>query len=447
MSIKTSKMSNMLGVFLLCLVLTIIFSFRTVSAIPMVNVFASLDSSGNQGNDNSNEGSISGDGGYVAFYSAATNLVSSDTNSESDVFRKNMLDGSIQRVSVSSAGSQGNNSSGGTVSISRDGNFVTFNSNASNLISSDTNGVNDIFLRDISSGTTEVITQSTSGTLQNGSPVTGASHMSEDARFVVFSSTATNLVSGDTNNSQDVFLRDRQLAKTIRISVSEAGTEGNSNSNSPSISCDGRYIAFRSDGTNLVSGDTNGQTDVFLLDRITDELKNITLSGNGYSGYPILSCDGSYIVFYSEATNIVSGDTNGKSDHFLYNVEQNSFEIISVDSSEDLGNDYVPPMPATISDDGRFVAFQSDSSDLVSGDTNAKTDVFLRDRQAGTTERMTVSSGGTQANDFSWTARISSDGRFVTYYSSASNLVTSDSNGKSDVIVSETGYEIPDPCQ
>ena len=213
--------------------------------------------------------------------------------------------------------------------------------------------------------------------------------ISADGRFVAFVSFATNLVPGDSNGRGDVFVRDRLTQTTERVSVDSAGTEGNSGSDGPSISANGRFVVFWSDATNLVRGDTNGVADVFVRDRLTRTTERVSVDsagneGNGASGlhshseYSI-SADGRFVAFVSSATNLVPGDTNGAADVFVHDRLTRTTERVSVDSAGNEANS--SSFDPVISADGRFVAFSSAATNLVPGDTNEQPDVFVRDRK------------------------------------------------------------------
>ncbi len=399
----------------------------------------SVDSGGVEGNDWSVSPSISADGRYVAFESSAINLVSGDTNGFSDVFVRDRQSGTTERVSVDSAGAEGNGDSYGP-SISADGRYVAFDSFATNLVSGDLGSHRDVFVRDSQSGTTERVSVRSSGT--QGDADSAHPSISADGRYVAFESFANNLVSGDTNFSYDVFVRDRQTGTTERVSLDSGGVEGNSASGfrGPSISADGRYVAFESDASNLVSGDTNGAEDVFVRDRQSGTTERVSLDssgaqGNGASGFYGLSisADGRYVAFESDASNLVSGDTNGRHDVFVRDRQSGTTERVSVDSSGAQGNS-ASEYPS-ISADGRYVAFHSFANNLVIGDTSGAHDVFVRDRQSGTTERVSIDSLGAQGNDHSYYPSISGDGRYVAFHSFATNLVSGDTNGAPDVFV------------
>src|SRR6476469_4992118 len=218
----------------------------------------SVDSAGNPGNSYSLFPSISADGQFVAFGSMSTNLVPGDTNNSEDIFVRDLLTNTTTRVSVDSAGNQGNGYSF-LPSISADRRFVAFSSDASNIVPGDTNNQTDIFVRDLLTNTTTRVSVDSAGNPANrySSPPS----ISADGRFVAFSSDASNIVPGDTNNTGDIFVRDLLTNTTTRVSGASAGNPRNSNSFYPSNSADGRFVAFLSNATNLVPGDTNNQTD------------------------------------------------------------------------------------------------------------------------------------------------------------------------------------------
>jgi uncharacterized membrane protein len=416
-------------------------------AVPLVLAMerVSVDPSGVQGNGASNSCAISADGRYVAFYSAASNLVTGDTNGQSDVFVRDRQTGATTRVSVDSAGTQGNGGSE-RPAISSDGRYVAFYSSASNLVTGDTNGKWDVFIHDRQDGTTTRVSVDTAGAEGNGD--SWSSVISSDGRYVAFYSVASNLVTGDTNGQPDVFVRDRQSGTTTRVSVDSAGTQGNYGSSGCAISADGRYVAFFSTANNLVAGDTNNANDVFVHDRQDGTTTRVSVDssgvqGNGSSESPAISADGRFVTFYSDASNLVTGDTNGTWDVFLRDRQSGTTTRVSVDSAGTQSNGM--SFSRGISADGRYVTFYSIASNLVTGDTNGKWDVFMRDAQSGTTTRVSVGSAGTQGSGDSKVPAISADGRYVAFESVASNLVTGDTNGQSDVFVATIGEPTPIP--
>ena len=216
----------------------------------------------------------------------------------------------VARVSVSSAGAEANRQSYWPA-VSSTGRYVTFASDSWTLVAGDTNNTADVFLRDRLSGTTTRVSRSASGAQSNG--LSDSSDVSADGRYVAFRSDATNLVAGDTNANGDIFVRDRTAGTTTRVSVGSAGVQGNSGSGQPSISADGRYVAFESDATNLVANDTNGVRDVFVRDRVAGTTSRMSLTyaaqGDASSISPAISADGRYVAFTSNATNLVSQAT------------------------------------------------------------------------------------------------------------------------------------------
>ncbi len=350
------------------------------------------------------------------------------------------LAGSTELISVSSEQIQGNDHSF-LPTISADGRFVAFISDASNLVAGDTNGFDDVFVRDRVSGITERVSVSSDEIQGNqNTSYYRALSISADGRFVAFHSEASNLVAGDTNNSPDIFVRDRVNGTTERVSVSSDEIQGNSPSGTASISADGRFVAFYSTATSLVAGDTNNKFDTFVRDMVNGTTERVSVSsdeiqGNDHSGSEVvISADGRFVAFRSRASNLVAGDTNGTYDVFIRDMVNGTTERVSVSSDQIQGNNESGG-GLSISADGRFVAFYSTASNLVAGDTNGTYDVFVRDRVNGTTELVSVSSDEVQGNSGSWQPSISADGRFVFFSSHAWNLVAGDTNGRYDIFV------------
>jgi|GEM_PF-1792314 len=430
-------------------------SSRAESSIERVSV-ASDGAQGNNGPGGSYFPASSADGRYVAFGSYSSNLVSGDTNGMYDFFVHDRQTGETSRVSVASDGSQGN---GGdteftssyyrSVAISADGRYVAFGSYSSNLVSGDTNGQLDAFVHDRQTGETTRVSIASDGSQGNGMSGIHSVAISADGRYVTFESWATNLVTGNTNGG--IFVHDRQTGETTIVSVASDGTQGNSGSFFPDISADGRYVAFGSYSSNLVSGDTNGQPDAFVHDRQTGETTIVSVAsdgtqGNGSVGYAAMSisADGHYIVFTSLASNLVPGDTNNRKDAFVHDCQTGETTIVSVASDGTQGNGNVgrseKSSDISINADGRYVTFNSEASNLVSGDTNGMNDIFIHDCQTRKTDRVGVASSGTQGNNFSWSSAISADGRYIFFDSTASNLVSGDTNNVYDVFVTENHF-------
>jgi Tol biopolymer transport system component len=417
---------------LLALILT---PAGSVRAAPGNTIRVSVASDGTQANGGSFTPSISADGRYVAFASIAVNLVSGDTNGVQDIFVHDRQTGQTTRVSVASGGAQANGPSFDP-SISADGRYVAFASLATNLVSGDTNNEQDIFVHDRQTGQTTRVSVATGGGQAN--LASSDPSISADGRYVAFESIASNLVSGDTNNTGDIFVHDRQTGATTRVSIGPGGTQANRGSLAPSISADGRYVAFHSSATNLVSGVTNGTTHIFVHDRQTGATTRVSVASDGTEGNsvsikPSISADGRYVAFQSIATNLVSGDTNGTQDIFVHDRQTGQTTRVSVASDGTEGNS--GSNDPSISANGRYVAFQSQANNLVSGDTGFITDIFIHDRQTGVTTRVSIAFDGTEANNVSSAPSISADGRYIAFESNASNLVDGDTNGTQDIFV------------
>jgi Tol biopolymer transport system component len=402
----------------------------------------SVDSAGAQANGNSNLYSmISGDGRFVAFKSSATNLVAGDLNGLDDAFVHDRQTGTTECVSVDLAGLPGNGASAlFGIAISSDGRFVAFQSEATNLIVSDLGGYRDIFVRDRQTGTTECVSVDSAG--NQGNYHSRFPSISPDGRFVSFSSAASNLAPGDTNGLVDVFLRDRLNGTTVRISVDSTGAEANQQSLLSAVSADGRFVAFDSTATNLVAGDTNGVRDIFLRDVLNGTTVRVSVDAGGAQGNldsanPCISADGRFVAFDSAASNLVPGDTNAVRDAFMRDLQTGTIERVSVDAGgvQGTGNSTYPALSA----DGRFVAFDSAASNLVAGDTNAFRDCFVRDRQSGTVERVSVDTAGTQGDSLSSIPSLSANGGRVAFQSYATNLVAGDTNVLYDVFLRDRG--------
>ena len=264
------------------------------------------------------------------------------------------------------------------------------------------------------------------------------SDISADGRFVTFFSGSNNLVPGDTNGRSDAFLRDRLTKQTTRVSIASDGTQGDSYSFPAGISADGRFVAFTSNASNFIPGDSNGDVDAFVHDRITGNTTPVSIATNGTQGNSLsfaggISADGRFVGFQTPSNNLVNGDTNGVGDVFVRDRVAKTTTRVSIATNGVQGNAY--SYAGGISADGRFVMFSSNANNLVPGDTNGLKDVFVRDRVAMTTTRVSVNSNGTQGNTASYGDDVSADGRFVMFSSNANNLVPGDTNAASDVFV------------
>ncbi len=341
----------------------------------------------------------------------------------------------VARASVTNAGAEADSYSSGAA-MTADARYVAFDSYAGNVVDGDTNGQQDVFVRDREAGTTELVSLGNGGVAGDGMSLNPS--LSADAQYVAFESYAANFAEGDTAFSGDVFLRDRQAGTTVRLSQAPDGTQANGMSGEPAVSADGRFVAFQSYASNLVPGDTNGASDVFVYDVAARTLERVSVGddesqGGGGAQTPDISGDGRYVVFASTAANLVAGDANGWRDVFVRDRVSGSTTLVSVASDGTQGNH--EPQDPTISDDGNVVVFSGYMSNLVPGDTNATYDVFAHDRRTAATSRVSVNSSGAQSTGTSIDGSVSADGRHVAFSSAGTNLADGDVNGAMDVFV------------
>ncbi len=404
---------------------------------------ASVDSNGVQGNNYSGTygDAISADGRFVAFGSGATNLVAGGSPLQWEIFRHDRVTGSTVLASIDTSGVVGPAGSY-YPSISADGSAVAFESD-SGFNTGDTNGRTDVFVHDFVAGTTTRMSVDSNGN-QWGADSCHAAAISGDARFVAFHKIHPTT---KYHHRTDVYVHDRQTGQTSVVNVNTSGVQtAGLYSTDPAISFDGRWIAFSSSATDLVSGDANAAYDVFLRDMQLGVTTRVSVDSSGAEGDgdsldPSISSDGRFVAFSSVATNLAPGDLNAHADVFVHDSLTGGTLLASVGLNGVGANaDCVAP---SISADGRFVSFQSSASNLVAGDTNNQADVFVRDLLLGTTVRASLGVGG-DSNGQSEFAHISADGRSISFVSFASNLVVGDTNGTFDVFVRDQGCTFAD---
>lgn len=369
------------------------------------------------------------------------------------------------KVSIATGGTPGQGDVVGyKPAVSADGRVVAFASYAANLVAGDTNNTIDVFVHDRQSGVTTRVSVGSDGA--QGNDISEAPALSADGRYVAFESAASTLVSGDTNGAIDVFVHDRVTGTTSRESVATNGAQaiGFSSRANPSLSADGRLVAFSSLSNTLVVGDTNNTTDIFVRDRGTGVTTRVSatpegseasspssgalLSANGRlvlyqssgtgvflhdrqsgtttrvidtNGPLAFSADGRYAAISSYAADVVAGDTNGTSDVFLLDLARGTRTRVSVGMGGAEANSYSEA--PSLSADGRFIGFESNASNLVAGDTNANTDAFVLDRHTGVTTRVSVAATVPEAPGGSRAAALSGDGRVIAFFSGVANLV------------------------
>jgi Ca2+-binding RTX toxin-like protein len=396
---------------------------------------ATIANSGAQANKSSFNSHLSADGRYVLFESDASNLVAEDTNNMRDVFRKDLATGEIIRVSTTSSGVQGNYYSI-NAQLSADGRYALFTSPSSNLVAGDTNNWGDIFRKDLGTGEIIRVSVLADGTQANSS--SDNAQFSADGRYVLFTSFASNLVAGDTNNKVDIFRKDLITGEIIRVSVTKDGTQANDSSGDAQMSADGRYIMFTSYASNLVLGDTNDIQDIFRKDLLTGEIIRVSTTTDGAQleepGYNAqLSTDGRYVLFDSSASNLVANDTNDKRDIFRKDLVTG--EIIRISTTADGTQTYNDSYDAQMSANNRYVVFTSLGISLVKTKIGAFAygfDIYRKDLVTGELVCVSATIDGNRSNGISRFAQISEDGRYVSFESDASNLVANDTNNVFD---------------
>jgi hypothetical protein len=252
-------------------------------------------------------------------------------------------------------------------------------------------------------------------------------------------------VAGDTNGEEDVFVHDRSTGTTVRVSVDSAGVEGNDFSDLPAISADGSCVAFESWASNFDANDTDFTTDVFVHDLASGVTEWVSRASppqwSGGYGRPALSSDGSIVAFASGSFALVPGDQNGYGDVFVFDRPAGAMSIVSLDSAgaQADGTSLLP----TLSSDGQIVSFTSYADNLAPNDTNAKNDVFRHDRTSGATSGISLDCAGSTADGPSSEAWLSADGQVVVFSSYADDLVDADTNGYADIFARDLGVTEP----
>lgn len=415
------------------------------------NARASQNTAKQGANQGSFRPDVSSDGRFVVFESTATNLDPWDTQPQYDIFVRDFTTGTTQRISTPST-SVTPNADSRAPSISADGQRVVFESAATNLISGDTNGKVDIFVWTRSTGQISRVSVASNGAQADAD--CEKARISGDGRFVVFESRAGNLDPAKSGSRRDVYVRDLLLGTTRCASLNQFGQPGDRDSFHGSISADGNRVAFESESTNMLFWDTNNHNDVYVRDFAANTIARASTTWNGLEGNagsmrPSISPDGMYVAFESQASNLVIGDTNYQNDIFLRDLAGGFTHRISVSSTGNQGN--MRSFDPQFSGNGRYVCFMSEATTMIPGDTNNFTDVFVRDLQAYQTLRVSRGRMTSQVQNHCRNARISSTGRFVVFENDANNLVLDDFNGCSDVFrsdwLADTGYATVSYCE
>jgi hypothetical protein len=396
-------------------------------------VCASVTATGAPGDWGGSNPDLSADGRYVVFQSESTNLEPGAAGGPVHVYRRDLATGHTVRVSVSAAGTAGNGISYFPVA-SGDGSRIAYYSSSTNLVAGDGDSNYDVYAWDASTGAVMLVSVSTAGV--KGDDWSYSPSISENGRYVAVESDATNLDGSDANGDTDVYLRDLTGHTTERISVSTTGGDSNGGSWEPKVSADGRYVMFYSDASNLVAGDTNGDYDVFVRDTVNNTTTRVSVAddetqisdGTGLAMTP----DGRYVLFNTWGA-LVADDTNSEVDIYLRDCVAGTTELVSKSSLSVCGNE--PSYDAAISGDGRYVLIQSYATNLAAGDVNTHEDLYLRDRNTGLTYLVSKNASGTIGNSQSVWPMLSKDGRYFGFVSTATNYVDGDSNGEDDVFV------------
>lgn len=387
-----------------------------------------------QANGHSARPDISRTGRFVAFDSEASNLVAADANGTRDVFVRDRRTGRTLLASRRTAGEPGDALSSHAC-LAADGSAVGFMSVATNLVAGDTNGQPDIFVHDLRTSRTSRV--SVAG---DGSQAAGESRdcaVSADGRFVAFTSTAENLVADDTNRAADVFLHDRSTGRTTRVSLGRGGRQADAASWAPALSHDGTTVAFLSHATNIVEGDRNALPDVFVRDLRTRRTWRVSVATDGTEGdwhadQLDLAGNGRHVAFETWARNLDPLDADERPDVYVHDLRRGRTTLVSRGANGSGDGHCVNPV---LDFSGRRVAYESLATNIVERPANAWMEVFVHDRRDGTTERASLAPDGQQGSDDCGEASLSANGRWLAFAAKAKNLVPGDTNRKVDIFV------------
>ena len=348
-----------------------------------------------------------------------------------------MIVTSIERISTDSSGNQANNSNSNPT-FSPDGTKVLFTSSASNLVPGDTNGTSDLFVKDLVTGAVTFVNSDDFGNVANSGSYNPI--FSPDGTKVLFTSSASNLVPGDTNGTSDLFVKDLASGVVTRVNTDDFGNEANSGGSDAIFSPDGTKVLFTSSASNLVPGDTNSVNDIFIKDLVSEVVTRVSTDSNGNqanstSVYPIFSPDGTKVAFLSNASNLVPGDTNGQSDTFVKDLISGTVTRVSTDNAgnQASGQSFYAPV---FSPDGTKVAFFNNASNLVPDDSG-KVDLFIKDLTDGAVVRININhqEAGWYPYNMGHLPIFSSNGTEIIIGNSSSNIVSGDTNGQADIFI------------
>ncbi len=410
-------------------ILALAIAATAVSAAPRTKLM-SQSTSGDRSTEASGSADINATGNLAVFHTEGDPL-GTDSNGRSDIYVRNVSGKKTTLVSRARNGGLANGASHNPA-VSANGRYVVFGSSATNLTAATGTG-SQIYRRDLLTRTTALGSKGAHGAANAGalSPA-----ISANGRYVAFRTSAANLTSKNTFGQSHVYLRDMVKKKTFLISQA-GGVGGNALSAIPVISADGRFVAFHSEATNLSSKDERGKLQVFLRDRKLNRTFLISKNSkgkaaNGYSGYPAMSADGRSIVFESAASNLIKWgtDSNGQVDVYKYDRGRKTMSRVSLNWRDRQLND--TSLDPDISANGTVITFWSPASNTIKGRTNGKVHIYRRGPAASSIRLVGRTNGGQQANGGAQTSALSANGKYVAYVSAATNL-GNDTNGKNDV--------------
>jgi Tol biopolymer transport system component len=427
-----------------CLLLLLLAGALSARADQRILEGVSRSAGGELGNGSSFSAHLSEDGRFVAFTSFATNLVPGDTNGEGDIFVKDRTTGAIVRASVSASGGQADATSTAS-KISSDGRYVAFKTVATNLVPGDTNGQLDVFVKDLVTGALERVSVAADGT--EGNNFSDQCSLSGDGRYVAFRSWANNLVPNDTNGFWDIFVKDRVSGAIVRASTSAAGAPANRWSQEPSLSRDGRYVAFGSTAGNLVPEPANGQFQIYRKDLQTGAIVRVSVTAVGEQSrekcnFPDASSDGRFIAFQTVGSSL--GPPRLGFNIYVKDVETGEIQTAGMRHPSAHGDEAA--VTPSISGDGRFVAHNGTDTKWTGDIFDVRDwEIFVTDLRSGTQERTSNSLTGWRPGRGAFVPSISSDGSYVGFDSAAGNLIPDAVLGRAQVYVASLGQPIPDP--
>ncbi len=382
------------------------------------------------------EPAVTPNGRFVAFYSSASDLLSFPSGGSSKVVVRDMRRGRTALASHTPAGGEGNGGSSDPA-LSSNGRFVVFQSTASDLVDGDLAGHEDIFLSDMRSGVVSRVSTGFDGSEADGESYVYGATISGNGRWVVFTSNATNLVDGvDTHGYYQVYLRDVRKGTTTLVSRSTGGSGAGGSCFYPSISPNGRFVVYYANAGDIVAGGSNGKFHIYLFDAKAGTSARVSIGlmgaiGDGDSYFPVVSNNGRFVAYDSNATNLVAGDVDVAMDAFLADRETGATVLLGR-----VGDTYQPSIAAN----GKSVVFYSDDPNLVAGDGNGTGDTYRYDAVDGTIERLSVDAAGVEGDGDTYTfgPSLASNGRFVAVTTNATNLADDglvDGNGTYDVFL------------